>query len=72
VRLPRTEAFLQGKCFSEETFRAAGQIARSEIQPISDVRGSRDFRCRLAENILLKFFFDCMEAETPAVAASNA
>jgi hypothetical protein len=36
------------------------------------VRGSRDFRCRLAENIMLKFFFDCTEAETPAVAPCNA
>jgi xanthine dehydrogenase small subunit len=71
VRLPRTEAFLRGKRFSEETFAAAGQMARSEIQPISDVRGSRDFRWRLAENILSKFFFDCMEAETLAVAPSS-
>ena len=63
VRLPRTEAYLQGKRFSEETFAAAGQMARSEIQPISDVRGSRDFRWRLAEKILLKFYFDCTEAE---------
>ena len=59
VRLPRTEAFLQGKLFSEETFRKAGQLARTEIQPITDVRGSRDFRLLLAENILLKFYFEC-------------
>jgi xanthine dehydrogenase small subunit len=65
VRLRSTEAFLQGKRFSEETFAAAGQMARSEIQPISDVRGGRDFRARLAENIPLKFFLDCIEAETP-------
>jgi xanthine dehydrogenase small subunit len=63
VRLPRAEAFLQGKRFSEETFAAAGRIARSEIQPISDVRGSRDFRARLAETILQKFYFDCLETE---------
>ncbi len=70
VRLPRTEAFLQGKPFSEATFAAASQMARSEIQPISDVRGSRDFRWRLAENILMKFFFDCMEAEALTVESS--
>jgi xanthine dehydrogenase small subunit len=59
VRLPATEAFLQGKLLAEETFRAAGRVARTEIQPISDVRGSRDFRWLLAENILMKFYFDC-------------
>jgi xanthine dehydrogenase small subunit len=63
VRLPATEAFLQGKLFSESTFREAGHLARTEIQPISDVRGSRDFRLLLAENILLKFYFDCVEPE---------
>jgi xanthine dehydrogenase small subunit len=59
VRLPATEAFLQGKLFAERTFREAGRVARTEIQPISDVRGSRDFRLLLAENILAKFYCDC-------------
>jgi xanthine dehydrogenase small subunit len=63
VRLPATEAFLQGKLFAEETFRAAGRLARTEIQPISDVRGSRDFRLLLAENIIAKFYFDCVDPE---------
>jgi xanthine dehydrogenase small subunit len=56
VRLPRAEAFLQGRLFTEETFSEAGRVARAEIQPISDVRGSRDFRLTLAENVLMKFF----------------
>ncbi|MFL5330617.1 MAG: xanthine dehydrogenase small subunit [Gemmataceae bacterium] len=58
VRLPRTEAFLLGKPFEEDTFRAAGQMARAEIRPISDVRGLRDFRLQLAENVLVKFYLD--------------
>jgi xanthine dehydrogenase small subunit len=58
VRATETEAFLRGRPFNETTFRRAGRIARSEIQPIDDVRGSRDFRLRLAENVLAKFFFD--------------
>ena len=55
---PRTEAFLAGRPFSEATFREAGRLARAEVEPISDVRGSRDFRLRLAENILLKFYHE--------------
>jgi xanthine dehydrogenase small subunit len=64
-RLPKTEAFLQGKLFTEETFREAGLLARSEIRPISDVRGARDFRLQLAENILAKFYWDCTSADRP-------
>jgi xanthine dehydrogenase small subunit len=57
-RLPATEAFLAGRPFSEATFTAAGRRARAEVEPVSDLRGSRDYKLRLAENILLKFFFD--------------
>jgi xanthine dehydrogenase small subunit len=62
-RLPATEAFLVGRPFSEATFADAGRRARAEVEPVSDLRGSRDYKLRLAENIPLKFFFD--SAETP-------
>jgi xanthine dehydrogenase small subunit len=60
-RLPRTEAFLTGRPFTRGAFAAAGQLAREEIAPITDVRGSRDFRLQLAENILLKFYHESAE-----------
>jgi xanthine dehydrogenase small subunit len=66
IRLPRTETFLQGKRFTAETFAQAGAIARSEIEPITDVRGSRDFRWTLAENIVSKFYVDCVDAPSEA------
>jgi xanthine dehydrogenase small subunit len=69
VRLPATEAFLQGKRLAEATFREAGRLASSEIQPISDVRGTRDFRLLLEENILLKFYCDCLQQQQPEPAA---
>jgi xanthine dehydrogenase iron-sulfur cluster and FAD-binding subunit A len=34
---------------------AAGELARTEITPISDVRGSADFRFQLGENIVRRF-----------------
>jgi len=58
LRLPKTESFLTGKSFSLETLEEAGAIAKEEITPISDVRGSRDFRLQLAENVLRKFYYD--------------
>ncbi len=58
LRLPRTESFLTGKPFSLDTLEDAGAIAREEIAPISDVRGSKEFRLQLAENVLKKFYYD--------------
>jgi xanthine dehydrogenase small subunit len=58
VRLRKTEQFLQGKPFGEGTMQAAGDLAVSEITPISDVRGSSDYRYQLARNILMKFYYE--------------
>jgi xanthine dehydrogenase small subunit len=58
LRLPQTEAFLAGKQPRLDVFEQAGRIARREVTPISDVRGSASYRLQLAENILPKFFYD--------------
>lgn len=58
LRLPRTESFLTGKSFALGTLEDAAAIAREEITPISDVRGSKDFRLQLAGNVLRKFYYD--------------
>jgi xanthine dehydrogenase small subunit len=58
LRLTKTEQFLAGKALARETFVQAGEIARSEVAPISDVRGSREFRLQLSENILQRFYYD--------------
>jgi xanthine dehydrogenase small subunit len=58
LRLPKTETFLAGKTFALASLESAGAIAKEEITPISDVRGTRDFRLRLAENVLRKFYYD--------------
>lgn len=58
IRARRTEAFLRGKPWSEETMQAAGDVAVGEISPISDVRGSAEYRYQLTRNVLLKFFHE--------------
>ena len=70
LRLPQTEAFLTGKRPRLETFEQAGAIARSEIKPISDVRGSADYRLQLAENILSKFWWETFGAGQTVAASS--
>jgi xanthine dehydrogenase small subunit len=69
IRLPRTEAFLTGKSATLDTFEQAGRIARAEIKPISDVRGSADYRLQLAENIMAKFWHEVFgETTAPRLA----
>lgn len=62
LRMYRTEEYLRGKPFVIETFQSAADIALSEITPITDVRGSKEFRNQLARNILLKFFHEVRES----------
>ena len=62
VRMPGAEAALVGRPFAEETFQHAARIARSEVAPMTDVRGSKEYRGQLVENLLVKFWFE----ETPS------
>jgi xanthine dehydrogenase small subunit len=65
MRVKKTELSLRGKPWSEDTFREAGKIARAEITPWSDVRGSADYRAALTENLLMKSYFELSECVTP-------
>jgi xanthine dehydrogenase small subunit len=58
IRPRRTEEFLRGRPFDEDTMRAAGDVAGGEISPISDVRGSAQYRYQLTRNVLLKFYHE--------------
>ncbi len=58
VRMRQTEAALVGRPFIEEAFERAGEAAVAEISPLTDVRGSAEFRRQLARNVLLKFFHE--------------
>jgi xanthine dehydrogenase small subunit len=63
VRLRATERWLEGRALAEETLRAAGRAAASEVSPISDVRGSAEYRRQLVENLFAKVWFDTAGAQ---------
>lgn len=63
LRLYKTEEYLKNKEFNIDNIINSSNIAISEINPISDVRGSKNFRLRLAKNIFLKFFYENFKKE---------
>jgi xanthine dehydrogenase small subunit len=58
IRARRAEAFLRNRKWDEATVRQAGEIAVTEISPITDVRGSEEFRRQLTRNVLLRFYHE--------------
>lgn len=65
LRVPKAEAALAAVPFTLEAMRSAGQIAREEITPITDVRGSADYRLQLVENLFSKCWHDLSRGPSP-------
>ncbi|HTY58136.1 MAG TPA: xanthine dehydrogenase small subunit [Bacteroidota bacterium] len=57
-RASNTEQFLVGKRWSRETVEEAAGILPRDFRPITDVRGSAEFRMAAAKNLLLRFWLD--------------
>jgi len=53
MRLSSTEDFLTGKLVTAELARRAADIARAEVAPITDVRGSADYKRLLLGQLVL-------------------
>jgi len=68
LRLTDVEEFMLGKVNKLDTYKGAGRLARQIIEPIDDVRGSREFRLQLAENIFQKFFYEMNDAKEKVLA----
>ncbi|SKC42408.1 FAD binding domain-containing protein [Maledivibacter halophilus] len=49
VRARKTEDFLKGKDLSDEVIYKAGAIASTEVSPIDDVRGSKEYRLEMVD-----------------------
>ncbi len=56
LRLARTEAFLAGRGVTPETVREAMETARGELAPISDVRGSAEYKRTLLGRLVAAHF----------------
>jgi len=63
ARAKITESALLGKVWSEETIENVLPVLRTEFTPISDVRGSAEYRGALITSLLEKFYFDSVAAD---------
>jgi xanthine dehydrogenase small subunit len=58
-----TEQFLIGKLWKREVVEEARLLITNDFIPISDARGSAEFRTAAAKNLLLKFWVDTVNNE---------
>jgi xanthine dehydrogenase small subunit len=63
MQLQRTAEFLEGRRPDAETALHAAEIARGEVTPISDVRGSADYKTLLLGQLVLAHFQVLFEIE---------
>jgi xanthine dehydrogenase small subunit len=59
--LKDTSAYLGGKEVTEETITAANEIMQSEISPISDVRGTEQYKRLLLRQLFRAHFYELFE-----------
>jgi len=65
-RAEHAEQALAGQAWNPETVSAAKQALQSDYQPLTDWRGSREYRMQAAQNLLQRFYLD-----TESTAASR-
>lgn len=63
LHLQKTSAYLKGKHISEETISGAIEIMKTEISPISDVRGSAAYKTLLLGQLMRAHFISLMKEQ---------
>ena len=63
IRMPQIEDMLRGQSPTLELFQSAADLVADIVQPISDVRGSAEYRRQLAGNAMLRFYHDVFASE---------
>ncbi len=64
VRARKTEQALVGRRWCEETIKAVLPLLETEFTPISDLRGSAEYRRALITSLFEKFYFDAGNGAT--------
>lgn len=57
-RASKTEQALIGRTWSETTIAQAVEVMTQDYTPLTDMRGSADYRMKTAQNLLWKFYYE--------------
>lgn len=69
--LKRTSEFLRGRVMNDETIAAANEIMQSEISPISDVRGTEQYKRLLLRQLFRAHFLELFTKEDAEITEGN-
>jgi xanthine dehydrogenase small subunit len=62
-RALKTEEFLNGKKWTEETALKAMEILSTDYTPLTDMRASAEYREKVAKNLLYRFYIETKEPD---------
>lgn len=65
MRAANCEQALNNKPWAEESFRSAAEKLREDYTPINDLRGSAQYRTRVAMNLFYRFWLEQADPKTP-------
>ncbi|MEM8749371.1 MAG: xanthine dehydrogenase small subunit [Pseudomonadota bacterium] len=65
IRVPSAEAAMIGKKWDNESCESARQAIEAQLSPMTDFRGSADYRSRVAANLMVRFLKETAGSEEP-------
>lgn len=63
-RATQVEGILNGQLWNESNVRRAAEAIDKEFKPLTDVRGSKEYRSQVAKNLVVKFYIETVESNT--------
>ncbi len=66
IRVPKAEAYLNGKTLDAETIAQAGRLASHSARPIDDVRGSAEYRSEMIKVLAVRVLRQLAESQQPS------
>jgi len=61
VRVPKAEQALEGRPWNQESAALAQEIVAEFLEPMSDHRGSADYRLAMSQTLLARFAYEYEE-----------
>ena len=67
LRIKKSEAAIRGREVDEKNVRKVAETAAEECRPISDVRGSEDYRRQIVNVLVRRLFAEALHSQLPSL-----